>query len=95
MNGVAETAPRKTKPVGPLGARGGDSVIPQQTEGNMVAETGGDTIGRIPMDRANSVEDRDSPHMQDKSNHHISKGRLAAVIGEWDGQISATQRSRR
>jgi hypothetical protein len=94
MNGVAETAPRKTKPVGPLGARGGDYAIPQQTEGDMDAETGTETIGRIPMDRADLVEDRDFPHMHDKSNHH-TKGRLAAVIGERDGQISATQRSRR
>jgi len=31
--------------------------------------------------------------MQDKRDHH-TKGRLAAVIGERDGQISATQRSR-
>ena len=46
------------------------------------------------MDRADSVEDRDFPHMQDKRDHH-TKGRLAAEIGERDGQISATQRSRR
>ena len=59
-----------------------------QPEGDTAA-----TIGRIPMDRADLVEDRDFPHMQDKGDHH-TKGRLAAVIGERDGQISATQRSR-
>ena len=93
-NGVAKTAPRKTKPVGPLGARGEDYVIPQQTEGDTDAEAGAETIGRTPMDRADSVGNRDLPHMQDKRDHH-TKGWLAAVIGERDGQISATQRSRR
>ena len=93
-NGVAKTVQRKTKAVDPLGARGEDYVIPQQTEGDTGKETGAETIGRIPMDRADLVEDRDFPHMQDKGDHH-TKGRLAAVIGERDGQISATQRSRR
>ena len=75
-----------------------------QPEGDTAA-----TIGRIPMDRADLVEDRDFPHdMQDmattlletggweiicKRDHH-TKGRLAAAIGGRDGQISATQRSR-
>jgi hypothetical protein len=58
------------------------------------AETGVATIGKILMDRADLVEDRDFPHMQDKRDHH-TKGRLAAVIGDRDGQISATLRSRR
>ena len=95
-NGAAKTAPApgKTKTVGPLGARGEAYVIPQQTGVDTYAETGGETIDRIPMDRADWGEDRDFPHMQDKRDHH-TKGRLAAVTGEWDGQISATPRSRR
>jgi hypothetical protein len=62
-----------------LGARGEDYVIPQQTEGDTDAETGAETIGRIPMDRADSVEDIDFPHMQDKRDHH-TKGRLATLV---------------
>jgi hypothetical protein len=60
----------------------------------MDTEMGEEIIDRIPMDRADLGEDRDFPHMQDKRDHH-TKGRLAAVTGEWDGQISATPRSRR
>ena len=73
-------------------------MIPQQTEEDMGEETGAatttTTIGRIIMDRADSVEDRDRHHMQGKGDNH-TKGRLAAVTGERDGQISATQKSRR
>ena len=83
-------------------------MIPHQPEGDTGEETGAATIGRIPMDRADLVEDRDFPNMQDmattpletggweiicKGAHH-TKGRLAAAIGGRDGQISATQRSR-
>ena len=69
-------------------------MIPKQTKGDTGKETGAATIGRITMDRADSVEDKDFPHMQDKGDQH-TKGRLAAVIGERDGQISATQKLRR
>jgi hypothetical protein len=58
------------------------------------AETGVATIGKILMDRVDLVEDRVFPHMQDERDHH-TKGRLAAAIGDRDGQISATLRSRR
>ncbi len=68
-------------------------MIPQQTGVDTDVAMGGETIDRIPMDRADLGEDRDFPHMQDKRDHH-TKGQLAAVIGEWDGQISATRRSR-
>jgi hypothetical protein len=87
MNGVAKTGQRKTKAASLLGVRGEDNVIPQKTKGDMGEETGAattatttTTISRIITDRAESSEDR---------------GRLAAVIGERDGQISATQKSRR
>ncbi len=63
-------------------------------EGDMAAATGRETIGRIPMDRAGSAEDRDPPLMQDKRDNR-TKDRVAAVIGERDGPITATQRSRR
>ncbi len=69
-------------------------MIPQKTGVDMDTEMGEEIIDRIPMDRADLGEDRDFPHMQDKRDHH-TKGRLAAVTGEWDGQISATPRSRR
>ena len=70
-------------------------MLPQQTGVDTDVETGVETIGKIPMDRADLVEDRDFPHtMQDKRDHH-TKGRLAAVIGDRDGQISTTLRSRR
>ena len=69
-------------------------MITQQTKGDTGEETGAATKGRIITDRADSVEDRDLHHMQVKGDNHI-KGRLAAVTGEQDGQISATQKSRR
>jgi hypothetical protein len=85
MNGVAKTGQRKTKAASLLGVRGEDNVIPQQTKGDMGEDTGvttttTTTISRIITGRADSSEDR---------------GRLAAVIGERDGRISATQKSRR
>ena len=105
-NGVAKTGQRKTKAASLLGVREEDNVITQQTKGDMGEETGAaaatttttttitTTIGRIITDRAGSVEDRDRHHMQGKGDNH-TKGRLAAVIGERDGQISATQKLRR
>ena len=71
-------------------------MITQQTKGDTGEETEAatTTIGRIITDREDSVEDRDLHHMQVKGDNH-TKGRLAAVIGERDGQISATQKSRR
>ena len=106
-NGVAKTGQRKTKAASLLGVREEDNVITQQTKGDMGEETGAAatttttttttitiTIGRIITDRAGSVEDRDRHHMQGKGDNH-TKGRLAAVIGERNGQISATQKLRR
>ncbi len=69
MNGVAKTVPGTTNPVGPLADKEGESVMPPQIEGDMAAATGRETIGRIPMDRAGSVEDRDPPLMQDKRDN--------------------------
>ncbi len=93
MNGVAKIAPGTTNPGGPLADKGGEFVRPPQIEGDMAAATGQETIGRIPMDRAGSAEDRDPQLRQDKKDNR-TKDRVAAVIGERDGTITATQRSR-
>ena len=93
MNVVAKTVPGTTNPVGPLADKEGESVMPPQIEGDMAAATGRETIGRIPMDRAGSAEDRDPPLRQDKRDNR-TKDRVAAVIGGQDGTITATQRSR-
>ena len=93
INDVAKIVPGTTNPVGPLADKEGESVMPPQIEGDMAAATGRETIGRIPMDRAGSAEDRDPPLRQDKRDNR-TKDRVAAVIGERDGTITATQRSR-
>ena len=94
MNGVAKIAPGTTNPGGPLADKGGEIVRPLQIEGDMAAARGQETIGRTPMDRAGLAEDRDPPLRQDKRDNR-TKDRVAAVIGERGGPITATQRSRR